>query len=147
MRRKTLIATHGYLARGFKSSAEILAGMGESIIDINAYTDEEPGDYTPKIAAFIDGVAEDEEGLIFTDLAGGSVNQKVVCTLAERPGGVPANVFLVTDTNLMSLIALLLESRDLSADLIDELLGQTHATRVQLEGVLGACEDEDVFLD
>lgn len=146
MERRALIATHGYLARGFRSSLELLAGMSGRIVDINAYTDEEPGDYTVKIAEFVDAVADDEEAFIFTDIAGGSVNQKVVQLLASRPGGVPSNITLITDVNLMTLIAFMLESRPMTQEVIDELLGQIRPAQVHLEPASSSIDDEEDFL-
>jgi fructoselysine/glucoselysine PTS system EIIA component len=38
--RKFLIATHGGLASGFRSSLELIAGMGDAVILLQAYLDE-----------------------------------------------------------------------------------------------------------
>ena len=40
--KKLVLATHGYMARGLKSSLEIIHGSVENIIDINAFTDDCP---------------------------------------------------------------------------------------------------------
>jgi len=43
--RKFLIATHGALAEGFRSSLELIAGAGEAVVILQAYLDEsEPVD-------------------------------------------------------------------------------------------------------
>lgn len=69
--KKLLIATHGKLADGYRSSLSILTGMQDSVEYIDAYVDE--SDYTPKLQTFIDSVGPDDTGVIFTDIYGGSV--------------------------------------------------------------------------
>lgn len=76
------MATHGKLADGFQSSLNILADKGKSIEVINAYVTDE--DYTPKITEFVQGIQQDEQAIIFTDLFGGSVNQKVVAEVLTQ---------------------------------------------------------------
>lgn len=62
------------MASGLKSSIDILAGRGQELQIIDAYIDD--SDYTEQVLTFIEDVAADEQALIFTDLLGGSVNQK-----------------------------------------------------------------------
>lgn len=143
MSRKVLIATHGELARGFKSAVQILVGTSYDIETINAYIPEEPDDYTPRIRAFIDGIGAGDEGVIFTDLFGGSVNQKVIQTYQ----GTRDNVFLVTETNLMTIIAVLLEGRPLSETVMEEIVSQARAQVVKFDlNQQGGQEDAEAFL-
>ena len=72
---KIMIATHGYLADGVKSTLSLFLDISE-IVCVNAYVTEE--DYLEKIKNFIDSIPADETGIIFTDIYGGSVNQKVM---------------------------------------------------------------------
>lgn len=113
--RKILIATHGYLADGIKSSIKILTGKDDCITCINAYVDQR--DYTPDIQAFIDGVGEEDEAVIFTDLYGGSVNQKVVTMKPEERG-----VFVVTGFNLTTVLGAILSDEALTSEVVDELV-------------------------
>ncbi|MFR1296162.1 MAG: PTS sugar transporter subunit IIA [Coprobacillus cateniformis] len=83
--KKILIATHGMLAEGLKSSIHVLAGDGYYIQTINAYTDECQGDYSHQIETFISSLNQDDEGVIFTDLLSGSVNQKVCQLCVKKP--------------------------------------------------------------
>ena len=143
--KKILIATHGHLASGFESAARILAGDAVDIQHIDAYTEDEPGDYTPKIEAFVSGIGADDQGVIFTDILAGSVNQKVCQVLASletRP-----NVFLVTGTNLMAVLAVVLEFRPITAEVLKELIEQTAVEIVEV-GTSDNREvvDDDAFL-
>ena len=99
---KYLIATHGKLASGFQSSLNILTGKGDEVSVIDAYLDD--SDYTPKIDQFIDNVSDDEQGVIFTDLYGGSVNQKVVTKLVPKG---KSNIFLISNSNLAIILSIL----------------------------------------
>ena len=146
MSRKILIATHGHLADGLASAARILVGDGYPIETINAYTDEEPGDYTPRIKAFIEGVGEGDEALIFTDLTGGSVNQNVVRVLAKMGDAVPPSVHVVSETNLMTVLALLLEGRSLTSEVLGELVGQATPALVDYRPTACASEADEDFL-
>ena len=86
-----LIASHGHMASGIQSSIEVLTGMGDSIKVIDAYVDQT--DYVPKINEFIKEAKR--PAVIFTDLLGGSVNQKVTLAAAKEK-----DIFIVTQTNL-----------------------------------------------
>lgn len=107
MKKKFLIASHGKLAAGLQSSLEILANKGKDVEIINAYLTEE--DYTPKITDFIASVQADEQGVIFTDLFGGSVNQKVVNQVLTAKKN---NIFVISNTNLPIVLSLLLSPED-----------------------------------
>lgn len=85
--KKVLIATHGNLAQGMLSSVELLTGSTEGISVINAYTEDI--DLEEKIDEFINEIQE-EQVFIFTDLFGGSVNQKVTSKFLEQ--NIPATV-------------------------------------------------------
>lgn len=113
--RKILVATHGYLADGIKSSIKILTGRDDCVTCVNAYVDQR--DYTPDIQAFIDGVGEEDEAVIFTDLYGGSVNQKVVTMKPEERG-----IFVVTGFNLTAVLGVILSDEPLTPEVMDELV-------------------------
>ena len=97
--KKILVASHGHLATGIQSSVEILTGMADQITAIDCYIDE--SDSTPKIEEFIESVGPGDEGVIFTDIYGGSVFQKVVLLQPEKRGIVHVtgmNLGLVIET-------------------------------------------------
>ncbi|MBX8938904.1 PTS mannose transporter subunit IIA [Enterococcus gilvus] len=107
MKKKFLVATHGQLASGFQSSLTILADKGAEIEVIDAYVTNE--DYTSIITDFISSVELDEQGVIFTDLFGGSVNQKVVTELILSK---KEQIFIVSNTNLAIILTLVLAAED-----------------------------------
>lgn len=72
---KVLIATHGMMASGVVNTLSLFTDCND-IRYLNAYVDE--SDYTQQIVDFINQIDETETAIIFTDIIGGSVNQKVV---------------------------------------------------------------------
>lgn len=52
--KKVLVASHGHLASGIRSSIEILTGMADMVEAVDCYVDD--SDFAPRIQAFIDSV-------------------------------------------------------------------------------------------
>lgn len=140
--KKLLIATHGQLADGYRSSLSILTGMQDAVEYIDAYVDE--SDYTPGLQTFIESIGPDDTGIIFTDIYGGSVFQKVALLLDGRQ-----NIFHVTGINLGLVIELLLTDEAITKAYLEEVI---HAARdgmqlVTVEGVNCRPGDEEAFFD
>lgn len=135
--KKILIATHGHLASGIQSSIGILTGNKESVQAVDAYVDD--SDYTEKIQAFLDSVEPDDEAVIFTDIYGGSVFQKVALLHPEKYG-----VIRVTGVNLPAVIQVLLSSEPITADSVDALVGEAREYLVRVNPLPeeGQCLDE-----
>ena len=72
---KIMLASHGNLAAGMLSSAEMVFGKQDNVSVICAYVDGED-DVSTRIKGFIDSIAPDDSWIIFTDLFGGSVNNE-----------------------------------------------------------------------
>jgi len=75
--RKFLIATHGRLASGIKTSLEIIIGQTENVFLIEAYVEENKGIETDLEKILKDMTAHDEL-IVFTDLLGGSITNQVL---------------------------------------------------------------------
>lgn len=139
MKKKYLIATHGELASGFQSSLEILAGRGNEITKIDAYVTEE--DYTPIITSFIDSVSKEEQGIIFTDLFGGSVNQKVVTELMLSKKD---NVFVLSNVNLAVILSIMFLSEETVLD-TNMIQNAIEESKVMLVPTILENDEEDFF--
>ena len=111
--KKVLVASHGHLASGIRSSIEILTGMADMVEAVDCYVDD--SDFTPRIQAFIDSVDPEDEAVIFTDIYGGSVFQKVVLMEPEKRG-----IVHVTGMNLGLVIETLLGAEPVTADSIKQ---------------------------
>ncbi len=109
--KQILIATHGKMASGIRYTAELIVGKTPGITTIDAYV--EPDDnIVEKFRVFFEEHKE-ERIIVFTDLMGGSVNQK----LMEYAGN--DNVTLITGTNLPVLMQVMLAEDDVSEEEIE----------------------------
>lgn len=131
---KILIASHGHLASGIQSSLEILTGMGKQVSVIDAYVDDH--DYIPDIKKFIEDL-NGQTGVIFTDLIGGSVNQKVMLEVASHE-----NVFVVTRMNLPIVLSLALATDKITKESLQELIDQSQVQIVEIKP-----DETDLFDD
>jgi len=127
--KKVLIATHGTLASGAKSTIELLVGNVADITCINAYVDG--GDDVPKsIAKFFDSVRPKEEVFVFTDILGGSVNQKIVKYESRL------NVFIIAGFNLPLILTVLMETETVTKerlnDIIEECRSQMNLVEINI---------------
>lgn len=139
--KKILVASHGRLASGIKSSVQILTGMADQIEAVDCYVDD--SDYTPRIQAFIDSVGPDDEGVIFTDIYGGSVFQKVVLLEPEKRG-----ILHVTGMNLGLVIETLITGDPLSKESLSQSLELARQTMQIVEPPSAPAEEEpDDFFD
>lgn len=143
MKRKYLVATHGKLASGIRSSIGILAGKENEINVIDAYVTDE--DYTPKIEDFINQIKEDEQGIIFTDLYGGSVNQKIVTLTLNS--NVRDRIKIITNVNLAIVLSVIFadESKALTDEQIENLTNEAKVTLVNLQPKKEENEDDAFF--
>lgn len=112
--RRILLASHGKLASGLKSSVDVLAGDSSAITAVDAYVDD--SDYTKPIQRFIQESGPGDESVIFTDILGGSVFQKVALLRPEDHG-----VIHVTGMNLAAVMECLLTPDRLTPANVDEI--------------------------
>ena len=130
-----LIASHGHMSSGMKSSIEILTGMGAQIVAVDAYVDE--SDYLPEIRQFVKNATG--PAVIFTDLLGGSVNQKVILECDHQ------NIFIVSQMNLAIVMAVLLDTEELTTQRLQELIKQSQVQLVTTKLDNSQTDDEDFF--
>ena len=140
--KRILIASHGHLASGIQSSIGILTGNPDAVQSIDAYVDD--SDHTENIKAFLDSVEPGDEAVIFTDIYGGSVFQKVVRLQPERYG-----VFHVTGVNLPAVVQVLLSAEPITEQSLDSLVGeaQQYLQRVAPPEVSDSEEADGDFFD
>lgn len=122
MMRQILIATHGKMASGIRYTLELVVGKMDVITTIDAYVN--PEDDVEKMLEEYFSVHEEERIIAFTDLRGGSVNQKLM-QYAARPG-----VTLITGMNLPVLLQVALAGEDVTDEDID---GYVRAAREELQ--------------
>lgn len=133
--KKVLVASHGHLASGIRSSIGILTGMADMVEAVDCYVDN--FDFTPRIQAFIDSVGPEDEAIIFTDIYGGSVFQKVVLMEPEKRG-----IVHVTGMNLGLVIEALLGAEPVTADSIKQSVELARVTMQVVEPPSKAADNE-----
>ena len=107
--RKFLIATHGALASGIKSSLEMIIGAVENVFLIQAYM-EENKPIEKEIQEIIEQTGDNEELVIFSDILGGSVTNQIL-QHALKPG-----IFIVSGFNLPLVMEIILAGNDESPE-------------------------------
>ena len=99
--RKYLIAAHGTLASGIRSSLEIIIGSLENIFIIDAYVGEYQS-LEDEIALVLSHINNDDDLIVFTDLMGGSVTNQILQYALKK------NVYIISGFNLPLLLDILL---------------------------------------
>ena len=113
--KKFVVASHAKLATGFQSTIELFAGSDHDITYVSAYVDDV--DLDMEVETFISSLADDDQAVIFTDMFGGSVNQKFVIAAQNKP-----NVFVVAGMNLPVILEIILSSEPYTTAVIDRLI-------------------------
>lgn len=112
--KQILIATHGKMASGIRYTAELIVGKMAEITTIDAYVT--PEDNVEKKFEEYFAQHENDRIFVFTDLMGGSVNQKLLGYSQKE------NVTLITGTNLPVLMQVMMADEDVTAEEIQEFI-------------------------
>ena len=121
MTQNILVATHAHMASGLLSSLKLLTGLGDNVAHIDAYVDGND-DYSQSLSDFI-AQAGDQPAVIFTDLLGGSVNQKVLFAANGHP-----NITVITQTNLAVLMSAALSTAPLTRANLQQMVTECQVT-------------------
>lgn len=112
--KQILIATHGKMASGIRYTAELIVGQMAEIETIDAYVTPEDN-VEEKFKEYFQK-HEHDRVIVFTDLMGGSVNQKLMEYSKKE------NVTLITGTNLPVLMQVMLADDDVTDEEIQEYI-------------------------
>lgn len=125
--KKFMVASHARLATGYQSTIDLFAGSDHQITYVSAYVDEV--DLDQEVTNFISSISDDDQAVIFTDLFGGSVNQKFVIAAQNK-----TNIFVVAGMNLPVILEIILSPDHFTRDVIDSLIanGRTAMQQVYL---------------
>lgn len=114
--KKFAIASHEKMALGIQSTLELFVGKDLDITYMAAYVEGLP-DIDVQIATFFDNIHEEDQVVIFTDMFGGSVNQKITLAAKDR-----TNVFIVAGFNLPVMIEIIYGAEIYTDKLLRDLL-------------------------
>lgn len=123
--RKLLVASHGELANGVKSSLSMLVGKTDSITFLNAYVNKEDIDET--LNKFFSEDEAKNERIVFTDLLGGSVNQKVTLYAKKY------HAFIIAGFNLPIILDVLLSPETLTKEILSKKVEESRKALVLVE--------------
>jgi fructoselysine and glucoselysine-specific PTS system IIA component len=126
--RKFLIVSHGGLARGTKSSLEMIAGPAEEVYVLEAYVEENKPIEEELVELF---AREGVEWVVFSDLLGGSVTNQVLRAGKDR------EVYVVAGFNLPLVIEVVLSDHSLPvAEILAEAIGRAREQLVFVNPLL-----------
>lgn len=124
--KKFVIASHGGLAKGLETTLSLFVSSDVDITYISAYLDETVT-LDQQISDFLATVGEADQIIAFTDLYGGSVNQRFAQLQQER-----SDLFIITGFNVPLLLEVLLSTEPVTTESLDQLV---EATRQELKQV------------
>lgn len=133
--RTIVLASHGELAAGMKSSVEMVTGAQENLHAVCAYTGEVP-DPRAVFDAYVAEMSEGDELVLVTDVLGGSVNNEA-SQLVNVPG-----VYVATGMNLPFVLSLVIGAATPIQQLIDQTLAEIPAQVVQVKPHAPADEED-----
>lgn len=114
--KQILIATHGKMASGIRYTLELVAGKMDCITTMDAYVTPED-DVEKQFQEYFEMYKEDHI-YAFTDLQGGSVNQKLM-PYADLP-----NVTLITGMNFPILLMVALAGEEISQEELQSYISE-----------------------
>ena len=94
------LSSHGHLASGYKSAAELLLGELKDLSVFDAYVDESSPQQALEL--FFETVQPDDTVILLADLVGGSVAN------AMAPYSVRSNTYVIGGINLALLLELVM---------------------------------------
>lgn len=107
--RKFLIATHGTLAGGIKSSLDIITGAMDNVFLIEAYVNVNRS-LEDEIKTVLEQVGDNDELIVFSDILGGSVTNQILQYALQT------NVHVVSGFNLPLVIEIVLADANTPAE-------------------------------
>ena len=131
---KILLASHGYLAQGMKSSLEILMGANDRIECLCAYVDDDTRDVAALIDAWMESKDPADTWFVVTDIFGGSVNNEFIQRQAA------GSFTLIAGMNLPLLVEMVTQ-----LDTLDE--GKAKAAVEGSRSFIQLCEAANMLAD
>ncbi len=109
-----VIATHGKMASGVFNTLKLLIGDRRKILILDAYVEDERP-VQVRLEEMLGGV--EEPIVVFTDIAGGSVNREAMIALKNR------DAYIITDFNLALILEVsLLPDKEINKERINECI-------------------------
>lgn len=134
--KRFVVATHGKMAQGIQSTLELFVGSDLDVTYMSAYVDGEE-EIETQIENFISGLKASDQAVVFTDMFGGSVNQKFVTASQDL-----SNIFIVAGINLPVMIEIIYGADIYTNETIQKLIESGRQAMQLNENAFS--EDEDI---
>lgn len=139
--RRIILASHGFLADGCKSSIDMIAGKQDCVAAFCLKPGSHPDTVLEDVKRYVQEYDIDEI-IMISDFPGGSINTKLT-TLCEDE-----RLYLISGMNLMLVLDLVLSDETISTqEAIDKALINAKATIRDVKKEMKAEEDEGGFFD
>ncbi|KGH89969.1 PTS sugar transporter subunit IIA [Oenococcus oeni] len=137
--KRIIVASHGKLARGMQDTLNLFTGNNLSITCITAY-DNDDTDLDVQINEALSNFGKDDQALIFTDLFGGSVNQKLTMKVINMN-----NVYLISGFNLPIILEAVSSNQPVTKEWVQELIEKGRANLRFVDTQKDINDNEDFF--
>lgn len=135
--RKIVIAGHGNIAEGLKSSASLIVGsLADSVITYALQPGGSATDFAEDVADMIAN-EPDSEFVVLTDLFGASVFNAFIPLYAHD------NFYLFTGVNLGLLLSVMMAEYPLSKKVARDIINEVRESLLLFEGFGDESEDND----
>ena len=137
MKRILVTASHHKMADGLKDTLNFVSGGVQETIALSAYLDNQPVEDAVK--TIMDGLAEEDEAVILTDLNAGSVNQKFF-KYRNRP-----HTHIVSGMNLPLAVTAAMEPQDdyISTERMAQIVEEARMEIKYVNAIADDGDDED----
>lgn len=139
--KRIVVASHGSMAEGMKNTIELFAGHDNDVDYISAYT-KKNDDLNETIDKLFSSFNDDDRVIIFTDLKGGSVNQRLTVKAQNNQ-----NIFIIYGFNLPVVIEAILTKEEITQEYIKNLIqiGKDSLGTIDFSKNESKNDDEDFF--
>lgn len=134
--RQFLLVSHGMFSKGIYDSVKIILGEQSNVKLLTAYV--EPGvDVKDQVKELLDGIPEDDEVIVCSDVFGGSVNNEFMNHLNRK------NLHLVTGMNLPLLMTMFLSQEEDVAQMIRQCVIEAKEGLIYCNDQVENVDDEE----
>ena len=131
MKKRIVIASHSYMAKGMKESIEFLSGENKNISFLSAYVEEK--DIEEDIERLIN---TEDEIYVLTDISSGSVTQKFYPYMSDK-------VNIISGINLPLALSLAIQLDTFDSKNIDLLIEEAKNQIIYINKYALEITDED----
>lgn len=131
MKKRIVIASHSYMAKGMKESIEFLSGENKNISFLSAYVEEK--DIEEDIERLIN---TEDEIYVLTDISSGSVTQKFYPYMSDK-------VHIISGINLPLALSLAIQLDTFDSKNIDLLIEEAKNQIIYINKYALEITDED----